>query len=231
MNVKMMMHVAFLYSFSFVHCMELTEPKNNTDINQTITLKMDDSLIQKFIKISKENKSNPLLFLQRTKKLNLLQQLLTNNAEITFSSDNAINFWLNKDKTIATNIVHEKLLSFLSYRPNDNGIKINHTSFFDQQKTFNLTMQYNTSLLHVTIAKYLNRYTTYTLTKFLREYGHDNVQQKRNLQHFIPDKNTIHAGDQSIQLTEDDYDLFVTLPHNTQKLLRDILLDQDGLLW
>jgi hypothetical protein len=230
MVVKIMIHTAFLCCFSFAHCMELTNPQKNTSISHA-TLSLNSFLIREFIKISKKNTSNPLLLVHRTKRLNLLQQLLDNNAEITFSNeDNDIKFWLNKDKNIVTQILHEKFLSFLSYQTNKNTIKINHTLFFDQQKPFNCTMQYHTFLLHITSAQPLPYNTKQTLKRFLHEYERNNVQQQRNNQHLVPNKSTTNAGDKSIELTEDDYDLFRTLPYNTQELLRDILFDRDGLI-
>ena len=225
-----MTHAALLCSFSFVHCMEISELKNNTNINQT-TLQLENSLLHKLIDSNQKKKSNSLLFLQRTKRLNLLQKLLDQKADITFSNeDNDIKFWLNKDENIVTQILHEKLFSLLSYKANSRiKITINHTPF-DQQTTFTMALQLNNSLLHITIAKALNYNTKRALIKFLHEYGHNNAQQQRNDQHFVPDQNTINTADQFLQLTEDEYSFFVTLPHNTQELLRDILLDRDGLL-
>jgi hypothetical protein len=238
MKIQTIIPISALLILSSTQCMELINPKINTNSNQA-TLKLDDSLIEKFVKMSKQNKSNPLLFSQRIKRLNLLRQLLNSNAEITFSNkDDDTKFWFNKDEKIVTDILYEKFLSFLSYKSNKNTIKINHIPFSDQQKTFNVTMQYNTSLLHISSEQSLPRNTQTTLTKFMNEYWPKNKIEKikYNLsenpqqpdQSLVHNQETPNIEDMLIQLTEEDSTTLKALPYNTQQLLINILLDQDN---
>lgn len=227
---------------SLIPNQEITTIEDLTNINSK-TLTVDNSLIQKLIETSKKNNFNQLLFSQRITKLSTLQELLNQNVNITFSNNNkSINHWLKKNKTIAFNILYEKLLSFLSYRPDKKIITINHTPFC-LQKPFSITMQYSISLLHITTAEHLTHNTQKTLLKFVRGYRPNFVietiikkpsekveqQQQQPDQSLVANQKTTNIKDPLIQLTEDDYDLLLTLPHNTQELLRDILLDQDNI--
>ena len=243
MKIQTIIQISALLIFSSTQCMEPEKSKINTNISQT-TLIVDNSLINKLIETSKKNKSNPLLLLQRTKRLNLLQQLLNKNASIIFSNNNeAIQFWLNKDETIVSNILYEKLFSFLSYRVNENKIEINHTPFH-QQKPFNLTLQYSRSVLYITNQQPLPYNTQKIIERFLRDYKPNTITktiiknlpknapqpQQQTDECVIHNQETTNIKDLPTQLTDEEHDLFVALPYNTQQILMDILIDQSDVI-
>jgi len=242
MKIQTIIQISALLIFSSTQCMEPEKSKINTNISQT-TLIVDNSLINKLIKTSKKNKSNPLLFSQRTKRLNVLQQLLNTNATIIFSNNNnEINFWLNQDETIIRNILYEKLLSFLSYRVNENKIEINHTPFH-QQKPFSLTLQYSHSVLYITNQQPLPYNTQKIIERFLRDYKPNPITKTiiNNLPENAPapqpanqcvifNQKTTTIKELLIQLTDEEHDLFIALPYNTQEILMDILLDQSDVI-
>ena len=127
---KIIIHIAALCSFFYAQSMEMIQPKNNKNIP---TLKLDDFLIDQLITDSKKNKSDPSLFSRRTKKSHLLQSLLKQNANITFSNnDSAVTFWQNKKNyEMIKKILYDKLLCFVSYNKSSPQqiIQINCTHF------------------------------------------------------------------------------------------------------
>lgn len=227
LNIQTAVQTLILLIFSSIQCMEI-KSKNNTLTKQP-TLQLDYSLINTLTTNIKKDRSNPLLFRQRTKRLHLLQQLLDNKINISLSSkDENIKFWLGKDTTMIPNLLYDKFLSLLSYRSNVQKKVILADNPFNAKKAFAFSLQIDSSLLYFTATQPLDYDTNGILKKFLYEYIHDTEVQKYINNPVIPDQANIDTKNQFQQLIhdEDEYDLFMMLPHATQELLQDILLER-----
>ncbi len=222
MKISVTIHIIALLIFSCIQSMEIVQPKNNENIP---TLKLDSSIINTLIHESKKNRSNPSLFSRRTKRLQLLQQLLNEKTEISFSNNsNTVIFWLNKDNAPEVQkILYEQLLSFISYSPSQHTVRIQHTAFSKSQ-SFNATLELKRSLLRITISHSLTYQLRETASKFLDQYNSNKCGYYA--QYNIP------IQQQNIQTSEektyDDTALLATLPHNTQELLLEIINDMNN---
>lgn len=235
MNIHTITPLSILFVISSCLCMELEQA----------TIKINHLLIDKCIKEAKQNTSNPELFSRRTKKMCLLQQLLNHKIDITFSNEN-INFWRHKDANITQNILHEELLSFLSYKTSfQKKITLNYTPF-ENQESLIINLHVDGALLHFTTTKLLNNDAQYALQKFLHEY-HENIDaiaikqivtpvssyakatkdKQNSYQHLTHDQQITNPEDQLLQLPQEEQILFMKLPYNTQQLLLDIIFDKN----
>jgi hypothetical protein len=208
--------------------MELQNTKKNTT-----TLTLDNDCINKLLLNTEKNKSNPLLLQQRTKRVHLLKQLLDCKTPITFSNeDNEVRFWLDQNNiAMIKSMLNDKLLRLISYRPAfQRKVIIAHTS-----EPLGISLQIDNSLLHCTFTQPLNLTTLRVFEKFLNEYDKINaksivasvINTHRKIhtipQVITPKQDTPTPELQSIQLSEEEYDLFTALPYNTQQLIMDIL--------
>lgn len=237
MIIRTIAYLSILFIAPFSLCMESEQSNTNTNDNRQI-IQVNNHITRKLRNQSKQNKSHPLLFTQRTRRINLLEDLLNCNIQISFDSQNQpTKFWLDRDKRIVQNILHDQLLLFLSYKIEcQKKISITHTPF--QNKPLVISLHINNSSLHFTAKQSLDYNTRYKLKKFLHEYidnaqiqqiislsAHYQQQPSKDLQLFTQHQNNSNAEDQIRQLPEEEQTLFATLPYNTQQLLIEILFD------
>lgn len=237
MKIQKIISILTLISLSSTQCMELGKSKNNTNTNP-LTLQVNKYLIETLKRDIKHNTSNPILFYERSQRLHLLEKLLDKKIDITFNNqDENIRYWVGKDKIISSNILYEKLLSLLSYKIHtQQNVVIAHAPY-DRKTPIAVSLQINNSLLNFTATHPLDYNTKNILKKFLCKYAQETVVQKINNpqtypQQFMVDQNyalypsNINVQYEYVELSDDDYDLFMSLPYPTQELLVAILLEK-----
>ena len=213
MTIQTIIRISILLTFSPIQCMDLIMSGINPPI-----LHLDSSSIKTLRDMSDKNKNKPLLFSQQNKKLNILQQLLNDRADITFSNnDEDVNFWLNKDKKMTENILYQICLTFLGYRTQEKTINMAHPPFSRKSNPFYLTMQYRTFLLHITATQPLAYTMPTTIKRLIHEYKtKDTVTPK-----------TTTTEPTLMELEKEERILFEALPYNTQQMVMDIFLYHD----
>jgi hypothetical protein len=234
MKLQIALSLSMLLIFFYVQCMELVPRYNNypaLPLNNAGIEKLTDLINKKKLNLSRAN--------QRTKRLNLFQQLLNNNATIIFSNnDDNLKFWINKkDETTATTIFYEKCFFLLNYKHNTNAniLNMTYTPFNGPQKNFNLIIQCGTSRFCITVANPLPYNTCTTIMHLIDAYSNKNRTSYINI--FFP--STPPQPDQFPLLKKETTDTekpliksrkkinspLDELPWVTQQILRDILSD------
>ncbi len=197
---KIIIYIAALCSIYYAQSMEIVQPKKNK--KNIPTLKLNMLLIDKLTNDSKKNKSDPSLFLRRAKKLHLLQELLSQHAEIAFSNnDSTVTFWQDKkDDEMIKKILYDKLLCFVSYNKSSPQqiIQINSTHF-KQKPPFNAVLHLSPSLLHIANTYPLTDQFKKTVLQFLHHYSSDIIIEKTT--NNFSDKN---YQQQDTQITEEE---------------------------
>ena len=222
MKIQKTIFLSAFFTIFYAQSMEMIQPKNNKNIP---TLKLDHSIINTLINESKKNRSNPSLFSRRTKRLQLLQQLLNEKTEISFSNNNnTIIFWRDKDDASEVQkILYEQLLSFISCSPSKHTVRIQHTPFSERQ-SFNATLELKCSLLRITISHFLTYQLRDVASKFLDQYNSNKCRYYAQYNIPIQQQNM----KMSEEKTYDDTSLLATLPDNTQELLLEIINDMNN---
>ncbi len=182
--------------------MELTKTTDNTPIYPK-TLHLDQSLITKLITINAKNEFHRPFACTREKRLKLLQELISQDAHITFENNGPNRtLWIQRQEpTIHQGVFYDAIFSFFSEKK----FSINHASSH-QPKAYTHTLWLNSSFLYIKIARPVKHETTYALNQFLREYNKD--QQ--------------HIPICYQEICDDEDDLFMGLPEATQEFLDDI---------
>lgn len=227
------LQILLLLIFSSTQCMELGISK------KSCTVQINHHLIDNFLRKVKKNKSNPLLLFQQTKRLHLLKKIINKEINLSFSNqDKDILFWINKDKQIIRNILNEKFLFLINHKTNQQkNVLISYVPS-SIETPFYISLQIKNSVLDFTATNCLNSKTAYIIKKFLREYVYNaQVQELSNpptdaLQIDCQESSSSNEKNndidelQSLKLPNDEYELFMTLPYNTQTFLKDIILEK-----
>jgi hypothetical protein len=226
MNLPTKLCILTLLIFSSTQCMEIIEPKNNTE-----TLFLNSYVIRKFIKVNTENKFNLPDFRRRLEKIILLQRLADQGVQITFNSKNEkIPSWLDKNIDITQKTLYN-FLFFLSYHKNK-PLDQAHYSFceqdaiYERNKTITHTLCLNNSQLNIITEKNVKSDVSHMLSKFLKQYEHpmnimDTSQHIKN-QSCVPDENNINNWHRYIQLLKNEIEPINQngCPYKKQRILK-----------
>ena len=202
MNIQTISHILILFSFSCIQSMELSKATNNTPIYPK-NLHLDKSLITTLITMNAKNEFHRPFACTREKRLKLLQELIYQEAHITFENNGPNRtLWIQRQEpTIHQGVFYDAILSFFSEKK----FSINHASS-QQPKAYTHTLWLNSSFLYIEIARPVKPEIAYALDQFLREYNKN--------QQYIPNFYQ--------EICDDEDDLFTGLPEATQEFLDDI---------